>query len=154
MKNQDIYKKGTELTLEGGAIVVVAGYKKGWYTAKDGMKFRASKITEANYDEDDEEGGKMSKTLSKYAEGYEPSLCASGRKSLNTGDKIAHLLAGLEPLAVIQAAESVLGLEDGELLERYEHLNNGQQRMNAGNLIRSAFKRGEVTVTAVKKAIH
>ena len=96
----------------------------------------------------------MSKTLRKYAEGYEPSLCASGRKSLNTGDKIAHLLAGLEPLAVIQAAESVLGMESGELSERYEKLNHGQQRMNAGNLIRSAHKRGEISVAAVKRAIH
>jgi len=145
-------KNGTIVTLENGVEIVVAGYAKGWYTAEDGMKFRASKIVDVEENEDG--SGKMSKTLQKYSEGYEPSICASGRKSLNTGDKIARLLAGLEPLAVIQAAESVLGMKSGELSERYESLNPGQQRMNAGNLIRSAFKRGEISATAVKKAIH
>ena len=102
---------------------------------------------------DEAETKNMSKTMQKYREGYEPSISASGRKSLNTGDAIAHLLAGLEPLAVMQAAEVVLGLEDGELVTKYEKLNRGQQRMNAGNRIRSAAKRGDITVADLEKVV-
>ena len=102
---------------------------------------------------DEAETKSMSKTIAKYREGYEPSISVSGRKSLNTGDEIAHLLVGLEPVAVMKAAEEVLGLEDGELVMKYANLNRGQQRMNAGNRIRSAAKRGDITVEDVKKVV-
>ena len=95
----------------------------------------------------------MSGTMQKYRAKYEPSISASGRKSLNTGDDVAHLLAGMEPKAVVAAAERLLGMKVNELWAKYEKLNIGQQRMNAGNRIRGAVKRGEATIAQVKKAI-
>ena len=62
------------------------------------------------------------------------------------------MLAGAEPLAVIWAAERLLGLESGELATKYAHLNPGQKRMNAGNRIRAAIKRGDATIDDLKKA--
>lgn len=102
---------------------------------------------------DEAEAKSMSKTIAKYREMYEPSISASGRKSLNTGDAIAHLLAGLEPLAVMHAAERLLEMEADELVTKYEKLNRGQQRMNAGNRIRSAIKRGERTIEDLEGAV-
>ena len=102
---------------------------------------------------DEPEVKSMSGTMLKYRKGYEPSLSASGRKSLNSGDEIAHLLSGLEPRAVISAAERLLHLEVNTLWDKYASLNLGQQRMNAGNRIRGAVKRGDATVKDVKAAI-
>ena len=104
--------------------------------------------------EDETEVKSMSSTMLKYRTKYEPSLSASGRKSLNSGDEIAHLLSGLEPRAVISAAERLLNLETDELWIKYQSLNLGQQRMNAGNRIRGAVKRGDATVKDVEKAIE
>ena len=95
---------------------------------------------------------KMSTTLNRYRVNYQPSLAAGGRKSLNNGDDLASLLSGLEPKGVATLAEIVLGLAKGELVAKYEHLNPGQQRMNSGNRIRAAIKRGDITIKDVQKA--
>lgn len=87
----------------------------------------------------------MSSTLQHYRTEYEPTTAYSGRKSLSCGDEVAEFLAGMSPTEVLQVAEQVLGLEDGELQTRYENLNPGQQRMNGGNRIRAALKRGDIT---------
>ena len=113
----------------------------------------ALKTVEKTVLKDETEVESMSATMLKYRKKYEPSLSASGRKSLNSGDEIAHLLSGMEPRAVISAAERLLGLEVNTLWDKYASLNVGQQRMNAGNRIRGAVKRGEATVKDVKKAI-
>lgn len=103
--------------------------------------------------EDETEVKSMSSTMLKYREKYEPSISSGDRKSLNNGDEIAHLLAGLEPKAVIAVAERVIKQSKDSLLTKYEHLNSGQQRMNAGNRIRGAVKRGDATIKDVKNAI-
>lgn len=114
-----------------------------------------SALTTLLENEDEESRGRrMAETLKKYAVTYEPSISYSGRKSLNTGDDLAHLLAGMSPRDVITVAERALGLEPDELWEKYQSLNPGQQRMNAGNRIRSAIKRGDITEDQVKAAIH
>lgn len=87
----------------------------------------------------------MSATLLKYRERYQPTVAYSGRPSLNNGDAVAEFLAGKAPDEVLKAAEQILGLESGELQERYAKLNPGQQRMNGGNRIRAALKRGDIT---------
>jgi len=104
-------------------------------------------------DEEDNEPKSMSRTLNKYRTGYEPTVAYSGRVSLNTGDDVAVLLAGLAPDAVIRVAEQLLGLEDGELMTRYAGLNPGQRRMNGGNRIRAAIKRGDATVDDLKAVL-
>lgn len=87
----------------------------------------------------------MSETLNKYRKGYQSCVAASGRKSLNNGDDVALFLDGMTNVEVLQAAERILGFEDGELQERYAHLNTGAQRMNGGNLLRGALKRLDIT---------
>lgn len=89
---------------------------------------------------------KMAATLSNYRHNYEPHLTPAGKKSLSNGDAIAKALAAATPEEVIRMAEDLLQLSAGSLLVKYQNLNAGQQRMNAGNRIRSAFKRGEITV--------
>ena len=102
---------------------------------------------------DEAEVKSMSATMLKYRTKYEPSLSAAGRKSLNNGDDIAHLLSSLDARDVVHLAEKALGLKANELWDKYAHLNRGQQRMNAGNRIRGAVKRGELTVAKVKKVL-
>jgi len=99
-------------------------------------------------------GQKMSATLRKHRVGYQATKAASGHASLDNGDAIAQILRGLQPDAVVKLAERVVqGYTEGELAERYAKLNQGQRRMNAGNLIRNAAKRGELKVADVKKAL-
>lgn len=74
--------------------------------------------------------------------------------SINNGDKIADALKMCEPQRVVRIAEAVLpGLNKGDLQKRYAKLNPGQQRMNSGNRIRAAIKKGTITQTALKRAI-
>jgi len=94
-------------------------------------------------------GRGMSETLLRYRQRYQPTVAYSGRASLNNGDVVAEFLAGREPHEVCAAVEQLLGLEDGELWARYQNLNPGQQRMNAGNRLRAALKRGDLTPEAL-----
>ena len=86
----------------------------------------------------------MSGTLARYRAKYQPCTSAAGRKSLNNGDDVALFLEGMTHTEVLQAAERILGFEDGELQEKYAHLNTGAQRMNGGNRLRAALKRGDI----------
>ncbi len=103
--------------------------------------------------DEDDEPRTMPKTLAKYRKSYKPTIASSGRKSLNNGDGVALLLAGLTPEEVLTAAEELLGLATGELATKYQHLNDGQRRMNGGNRIRAAIKRGDVTEDQLTAAI-
>ena len=105
--------------------------------------------------EGEEEGERgMAKTMAKYREKYQPSVSPSGRKSLNNGDKIAAILEGRDADEVLGIAEQLLELEKGELVLRYENLNPGQRRMNGGNRIRSAIKRGDHTIEQLEQVAH
>ena len=65
-----------------------------------------------------------------------------GKMRTNNGDELATLLIDLSPDDVLTIAEHVRGLKSGELHERYGHLNQGQQRMNGGNMLRGFLKKG------------
>lgn len=101
-------------------------------------------------------GGKrdMSSTLNRYRETYTDTAAYSGRLSKHNGDGVAEVLAGATPEQVIAAAEQILGLGEGELETKYARLNPGQRRMNAGNRIRAAVKRGDCDVDQIRKAMH
>ena len=109
-------------------------------TKKDDLLFLAELATHL-----DTKSRGMSDTLLRYRASYEPTICYSGRKSLNNGDAIADFLAGLAPDEVLAKAEAILGLETGFLTEKYQNLNEGQKRMNGGNRLRAALKRGDIT---------
>lgn len=95
---------------------------------------------------------RMKDQMNAYRAGYTESVSASGNKSLHNGDDTATTLAGMEPQAVVALAEAVLGMEAGELWTKYQNLNKGQQRMNAGNRIRNAIKRGDINHGDIDKA--
>ena len=92
---------------------------------------------------------KMSKTLAKHRAGYQKTKTASGGSSMDNGDAIATLLRGKTPAEVCALAEQLI--PNCEATTKYAHLNAGQQRMNAGNLIRNAAKRGDIRKSAIEK---
>ena len=95
---------------------------------------------------------RMKTQLDQYRAGYQDTVSASGNKSLHNGDGVASKLAGMEPRDVVAMAERLLELEEGSLWAKYQNLNKGQQRMNAGNRIRNAVKRGDITTEQVAAA--
>ena len=86
----------------------------------------------------------MAAQLQAHRAGYLPTKAYSGKSSLHNGDPVANFLSGKTPDEAMADAERLCGLKAGELKAKYEHLNIGQQRMNAGNRIRGAIKRGEL----------
>ena len=82
-----------------------------------------------------------------YSDGY-------GGLSLNNGDSTALSLSMFEPERVVAIAEKVLpGIKKGELKKKYAKLNRGMKRMNAGNRIRAAIKKGTITNAQLKAAL-
>lgn len=92
----------------------------------------------------------MSSTLSKYRAKYEPSISANGRKSLNTGDDFARLVVGASAAEVCSLADAIFEAGEGHHAARYSKLNIGQQRMNSGNRVRAAIKRGDAAFETVQ----
>ena len=95
---------------------------------------------------------RMKAQLDMYRGGYQDTVSASGNKSLHNGDGVASKLAGMEPRDVVAMAERLLDMAEGSLWTKYQNLNKGQQRMNAGNRIRNAVKRGDITAEQVEAA--
>lgn len=73
----------------------------------------------------------------------------SGGVSFHCGDRLAKNLQGL-PLAHVKAIATTFGLD----VAKYAHLNPGQQRMNIGNLIRSAVRRNEELAATLEDAVQ
>lgn len=100
-----------------------------------------------------------SETLKSYRDGYNgrPAYTLMGGyagASLNCGDDTATALRMFEPARVLAIAEDVLpGIAKGELATRYAKLNPGMIRMNCGNRIRAAIKKGTITKAALKRAM-
>jgi hypothetical protein len=92
---------------------------------------------------------KMSDQLRKYRGSYKQYV-SGDKHSLDNADDVALLLRPLEPMRVKRVAEKLLNVD----LSQYDHLNNGQIRMNSGNRIRNAVKRGTISIPAVKKVIN
>ena len=76
-------------------------------------------------------------TMARYAPHYAKSKSGN---SLNCGDKIAVALDGLTPEQVCSVADLVKGWPEGTQLAKPK-VNRGKIRMDAGNIIRSAYKR-------------
>lgn len=74
---------------------------------------------------------------------YSRARAFSGGMSMNNGDVVATALIGMSVDEIKQVADG-MGFED---IDRYDHLNVGQRRMNLGNRIRGL-------VSATDKAIE
>ena len=68
--------------------------------------------------------------------------------SLRSDDDIAQAFDGLEPDRTIAVCMSLLGLGANP----YAHLNIGQQSMNLRNKLRTAVKRGVISIDAIRAA--
>jgi hypothetical protein len=85
-------------------------------------------------------------TLKQYRVGYRVSVTGTGRKSQASPlSAVATHWEGNDHGAVAQWAAILLGKPTLELYEKYAHLNNGQMRMNAGNMVNARVKKGELT---------
>ena len=91
------------------------------------------------------------KQLATYKKQYQPHLTKGTKNlSLDNGDDVATRLRSYTPDEVVAIAESLLKMPKGTLAQQYGKLNPGQRRMNAGNRIRNAIKRGDIKATAIK----
>ena len=88
----------------------------------------------------------MREHLNKYKPRYITITSGAGNSSLCNGDDVAQRLAGKTPVEVLALAEKLLGIE---LRSKYEKLNPGQVRMNCGNRLRSAVKKGSLTIDQI-----
>lgn len=90
---------------------------------------------ELNDDEaDDIEGKEM--VPKRYVQKYKE---LSGER--HCADAVAMQLKDMPLDQVYKVAAKILGLTQTELMAKYGHLNNGQQRMNLGNRMRNALKK-------------
>lgn len=69
-------------------------------------------------------------------EKYVSARSASGSKSLHSNDEVAQALEGADVPSLYVLTAELLGVDEKELQEKYQHLNIGMQRMNLGNRIR------------------
>jgi hypothetical protein len=140
--------------LESGDIAKVVSNERGWIGLNTGKKVRIKQIVDVVGEADLEEGEEeksynMASHLNQYRAAYETVKSATGNKSKVCGDDLSHLLAMMLPDDVIALATYVLDRDD--LFARYGSLNEGQKRMNAGNLLRNAIKREEITVDDIRE---
>lgn len=81
--------------------------------------------------------------IKKYVKNYETVLASSGKKSKDSGDRVAVELRGLTLDAVYGLVAGALYMQTDELITKYCHLNEGQQRMCLGNRLRGLYRRLE-----------
>lgn len=133
---------------------VIIGCNKGWYQIQldNGIvrKVRAKQLEVIELEddelEDDENLGKMSKILAKARSRYVATKTPKGRTSATCGDSVSKLMQGMDLDQALNFAEECLGLGQGALHEKYDGLNPGHARMNAGNRVRGAINRGDITI--------
>lgn len=77
----------------------------------------------------------------KNRETYVKARTAAGKTSLNCGDEVASMLAGLTLDDVYDIADTALNLKAAELKEMYAKLNDGMQKMTLSNRIRGAVNK-------------
>ncbi len=108
----------------------------------DEFKQQLSESPELPVEDDDYANytSEMARTLARHKMNYTACTAASGAKSLSNGDSLAEFLKGMWPQQVallIDLVRSELGEEYKPALEKYRGLNEGQVRMNSGNMIRA-----------------
>lgn len=158
-------EEGFEMNeLETGDLIdVVEGVNKindlteaEWMAVADQMVLSMMETRQEEDNEDDaeeEETGKMSETLSKYRAVYAKTTSYNGNHSLDNGDEVAALLRGMSPSDTCALADKVMGEAEFHHWEKWQHLNPGSRRMNAGNRIRGAVKRGDLTIEQLQDLV-
>ena len=128
---------------------MITDISKGWVHLNTDKSVRAKQIIEVvGHDDSEDDSYSMAHHLQQYREAYTTVTNASGKKSKICNDELSQMLASSTPDFVIAIAEHVLDRDD--IADKYAGLNEGQRRMNAGNLIRNAMKRGDIDISDVK----
>ncbi len=92
-------------------------------------------------DDQDEGGNQMARQLAAARVRYSKTKRPNGSASADCADSIARALRDYEPLEVAQLCDKVFNLPANTTSMKYDHLNNGQIRMNSGNRIRAYWKK-------------
>lgn len=147
----------TETEDQLGEMITVA--KINDLTEAQWMEEINERIAERETDEEEEEESEgddstMAGTLNKYRPTYVKTVNWSGSASVDNGDEVAELLRGLNPDETCAIADHLFGEIPGTHFAKYQNLNRGQRRMNAGNRIRALIKRGEKTAADLQAAIR
>ena len=141
--------------IEGRWVKLAGGYKS--ISRAQAAEWRQAYLDEnaeeEEEDEEEEDEGKMAQTLRKYRQGYVKTASYNGNHSLDNGDEVAELLRGMSPQEVCALADKAFGQPEFHHWEKYQSLNVGSRRMNAGNRIRAAVKRGDLTIDDLKAAV-
>lgn len=119
----------------------VQAVKAGWFTIEldngDVIKTRAKNLALAGAVKDGYvKAGICTYDPSRYT--LHDVKTVSGRKAYDTGDKTADRLRGKTLEEAYAIAAKILAESTKGLVERYGHLNPGQQRMCLGNRMRNA----------------
>ena len=117
----------------------VLGYETTSQVSK--LKVDAIRAMMAECDEDSQSTVTHNVVPAKYRAKYTVGTSASGKSTLNCGDKLAALMAGMPADQVCRIADAAFGLTFGHHAAKYAHLNTGMQRMNAGNRVRGLIAR-------------
>ena len=97
---------------------------------------------------EDTSGRKNGVVDAKYLSRYNRVKLEDGAIVKDNGDDAAQLLRGVELDEVFKIVAHKLGVTIKSLHEKYDHLNNGQQRMNLGNRLRKALRDADKAATA------
>lgn len=98
---------------------------------------KAKKVKKPTEDDVDDDG--HGRIANEYD--YEPVVAASGRASLDAGDKVALELRSKTLEDVYTIVSKILEIPTANLKTKYAHLNPGHQRMCLGNLLRGFYNR-------------
>jgi len=129
-------------TREGRGMIMT--YSKGWYKVsfKENCghlkSYRAKDLTPV-----EDTRGKMSDSLNSARISY-VKIKVGGRRTLICGDAVSMAMKELDCDEALSVAAGLLSINREELVVKYEHLNNGQIKMAANNLLRNAIKRGDL----------
>jgi hypothetical protein len=108
-----------------------------------------------NPEGEDSKSRSLASQMAKYRSRYQRSVSASGDASLNNGDDMAVFLEGKNEIEVCELADKWTPIKDGQKhMLRYAKLNNGQKRMNAGNKLRAAAKKGAIAIDPKKGIVQ
>jgi hypothetical protein len=143
-------KNGQAILVDGKPAEFVAA-SKGWNTIIDHegteRKVRNKAISEVRDEDDDDDGRvRLYPKMENYVKGL--GSTPSGRDTIDIDDNVAVQLRGMdfkEAASAVAKAMTDMGEKTTakELIEKYDHLNPGMQRMNLGNRLRSCIRRTE-----------
>ncbi len=150
-------KSGQEIVVDGKTAEFVSK-NGGWISIIDHdgkpRKVRASKVSEITTkivkakknDDDEDDAVRLHPNMENYVKGL--GSTPTGRDTIDIDDDVAKQLRGMDfETAAKAVAKTATALGEPytgkELIEKYQHLNPGMQRMNLGNKLRGAIKRAE-----------